>query len=136
MLLMRMLTYARRSPRIDIETFPSWEPMLSNLLWPAWNELERLTVTGVAIVLDSTVFQDGFLVRFEKVAAEALGLRADAKALVLFHGWALPRDVDAALCGLVSMLELPSKHLFGAWCHTYLLDELQDLTLVLRLNHL
>ena len=74
MLLVRMLTDTGRTPRIDIETFASWKPMLSDLLWPAWNELERLTVTRVAIVLDSTVFQDGFLVRFEKVAAEALGL--------------------------------------------------------------
>ena len=74
MLLVRMLTYTWCSPRIDIETFPSWEPVLSNLFWPAWNELERLTVARVAIVLDSAVFQDGFLVCFEKVAAKALGL--------------------------------------------------------------
>ena len=74
MLLMRMLTNARRSPRIDIETFPSWEPMLSDLLWPTWYELERLTVARVAIVLDSPVFQDGFLVCFEKMAAEAFRL--------------------------------------------------------------
>ena len=118
----RVVTYARGSPGVYIETFPSRQPMLADFLRAPRYELEGLTVAFVAIVFNAAILEDLLLVELEQVAAEAFRVRADAEALVLCRAIALPGDVDTALHRFVSMVELPGQHLSSTWCHSNLLD--------------
>ena len=61
----RVLALTRGAPRIDVETFPSREPMLANFLRSSWNKLESFALALVAVVLDSTILQEGFVMEFE-----------------------------------------------------------------------
>jgi len=70
----RMFADARCSPGVDVEPFPSWQPMLTNFFWAAWDELESFAVAIVAIVLHPTTLEEGFFMSLEQVAAEALGV--------------------------------------------------------------
>ena len=119
---MSVRALARGSPGVDIETFPSWKPMLADLLWTPWNELKGLAVAFVASVFHAAIFGDYLLVELKQVATEAFGVGADAEALVLSRAIALPSDVDTALHGLVSVIELPGQHLSSTWRHSNLLD--------------
>lgn len=72
-----------------------------------------------------------------EAAAETLAFGADAEALVLFTPrWANPGDVQTRFFALFRMLKLPGEHFLGAWCWANLLNQLEYLGLVLRLNHL
>ena len=117
-----MLTLARGSPGVYIETFPSRQPMLADLLRTPRYELEGLAVAFVAIIFNTAILGDDLLVVLEQVAAEAPRVRADAEALVLCRTIALPSDVDTALHHFVCMVELPSQHLSSTWRHSDLLD--------------
>ena len=71
MLHVRESALTRGAPRVDVETFSSWQPVLADFLWASRYKLESLTVAFVAIVLDTAILQEGFLVIFKKMAAEA-----------------------------------------------------------------
>lgn len=79
----RVVTYARGSPSVYIETFPSWQPMLAYFLGAPRYELEGLAVAFVAIIFNTAILEDLLVVELEQVAAEAFRVRAYAEALVL-----------------------------------------------------
>lgn len=122
MLLVSVFADTRCSPGVDVEPFPSWQPVLTNFFWAAWDELESLAVAVVAVVLDPATLEEALLMGLEQVAAEALRVCADAEALVLLLLGALPSHVDPTFHRFVCMLELPRHHLFGAWSQPYLFD--------------
>ena len=70
MILVTVPTLARSTPSIDVESFPSDEPVLADLLRPSWYESECLASTLVAIVFQ-LVFYKLLLMVLEKAAAEA-----------------------------------------------------------------
>ena len=135
MLLMGLFADARGTPSVDVEALSAHEPVLSNLFRASWNEFKLLAVAVVTVVLQSAILQDLLVVVLEQAPAEALRVRAHPEALVFHALRALPGDVDAALHGLVGVVELPRHHLLGAGRHANLLDQLQNLALALRLDH-
>ena len=121
MLQVRMLADARRAPLVHIETLSSHKPILTNLFWASRNELKSLTLALRAVVLDSTALEECFVVRLEKMAAEASRSGPDSRALILLLLPTLPSHIDSTLHCLVRMVELPCHHLFGSRSHADLL---------------
>jgi len=72
MLLVGFATLTRSTPRVDIESFTTWKPMLTDLFRPSGNELKCLACTLIAVVLNSTILEEGFFVVFHQVTAETL----------------------------------------------------------------
>ena len=62
---MRVATYARGSPGVYIETFPSRQSMLADFLRAPRYELEGLAVAFVAIVFNAAILEDLFLVELK-----------------------------------------------------------------------
>ena len=58
-------TRAGSAPCVDVKALSAREPVLSNLFWAPWNELEGLACTLAAVVLQLTRFQEGLLVVLE-----------------------------------------------------------------------
>lgn len=71
-LLVGVFADTRCSPGVNVESFPSWQPMLTNFFWTARDELESLAVAVVAVVLDPATLEEGLFMGLEQVAAEAL----------------------------------------------------------------
>ena len=126
---MSMLTNATCAPSIDIEAFAPGQPMLTDFFGAPRDKGESFAVALVAIVFHAPIAKELLLVELEQVPTEALGIRADAEALVLRGAITFPSDVNATFHGFIGVLELPCKHLASAWSHTDLLDKLEDLTL-------
>ena len=61
----------RGAPGVNIESFPSRQVTLAYFFRSAWDELEALTSTRGAVVLNTATFQECLLVGLEKMSTEA-----------------------------------------------------------------
>ena len=103
----RVLANTRSTPRIDVKTFPSRKPVLSNLFWSSWDKLKCFALTTITVVLHPTIFLNDLIVSLKKMAAEAAGVGADSETLILPHLLALPSHVDSTLHRFIGVVNLP-----------------------------
>ena len=68
---MGKLTNARSAPSVNIETFSTWKPMLTDFLRTTWDKLKCLAIALITVVLNSAIFKERFFMEFEKVTTEA-----------------------------------------------------------------
>lgn len=78
MLHMSVLADARGSPSVYVEALSSGKPMLADLLWPSWYEIECLALAFFTIVFHSAILWEYFFVRFEQMSTEAFRISTDA----------------------------------------------------------
>lgn len=127
-LLVCMLAVAHGSPCIDIESFASWQPPLTNFLRPPGHEAKPLALTILAVCL-LTLFEYLLLMVLEQMPTEAPRLRSDSEAVILCLVTS-PRYIYSAQLCLLCMVELPLEHLLGTDTWPESLNTLQNSTLV------
>lgn len=134
---MRVFADTAWAPLVHVEALASGQVPEAELLGASRDEAIRGALTTRAVGLE-LIFDDLLVMLCEGMAAEAIGLGADAEALLLpwLHLVAGPRHVHLLLDGLICVLELPFEHHFGAGCWSDLLYQLEDLVGTIGLNHI
>lgn len=71
MLHVRETALTWSTPCVDVETFASRQPVLADFFGTSWYKLESLAIALVAVVLNTAILEEGLLMTFKKMAAEA-----------------------------------------------------------------